>query len=1243
MFSRQNLSNAPQHNPYDKFTQDEFDAWIGGITGALKRALGQEEPTVPTETSTEQAHYSYSSDEEEVERIVVADGDSSSEEAEDSFPYSVAPRVSKGKERDPRDGPGFGKGCQDEPILIGSDSEFEEDSEEEVREEEELEEQWDSPSEHDDEEQELSWDEAESSAQAQQRRENRPISPMSAEEQEDTEDYDEGEEEEEEDYLEGEMLNDATDTLMQASSPVLIIDSDDDNEADGMTSRERTPDEDASEGESSSDGDPKLVHLLFDRVGPPRHRTKRQHPIPNEQTKTSTYRDVQPLDDDTSFPPHDVAVESEKEQPVELSDLWSGPKTYAEDYYSGGDAFTTSPRTTADIIGDENDIERHILFSGEQGSWEQNEEEAEEEEDKELVHPDEDGDEVQPLTEDTSFPPKPTSDDGAESHQPLEIPDLWVGPRMFAQDFYSGGDVHIDQNDMLDPHHLGDNDDSAIPTPILSQDIFLEDDENPLPKSPELSNATADSIDTVYEYPPIDSSSDDPSVYHEEDYRNSAEPGIGYDDTNPIVVDDSDDDDVTLKPRNEGTETESLIDHDEEEPFNTESLPMQDLQGPLFENTESDHHLPEPMEADDLQPLIRDRSPDIVSHGEPMWTPALMVEVPLDDGTSITKVSATAETEQASIETERQEDSLDKTLEVQPIDNNDEVEQTGDVTPIEGYSLTELQGEEKTEDVQLNNDTSLAISTALDSTQPEEIGVSESGEETQNTDDSASLAISTAVDSMQREKFDVSMPGKEYTEDAQLDNITSLPISAAMDSTQPEEIGVSEAGEESADHSASLPISTAVDSMQQEKIDVSMPGEDYTENAQLDNITSLPISTAADSMQPDEIGVSVILSRETSVNDGQDNLGIDPNFISCDIPVTARTEEGDIPEKGLEERETVDTKSGDTDSFSGIQAEQPIAMELVGANISMEAIPRSPSIYEDFPDRPVPESLQEPVQTVVTDPSQVAIEAVDVFIDEPESKSPSLSPSRGDAIFSSHNIVTPPSPPELEVVDTNAEQSLYVVSPTLKSHSKSQEGTIKVTAPDPLDLASPATSGSGSLSAPPVEQNGSSPDTPSLSWVSPPSYANPPLTSFPNTMTMHEMAREPVLLADPYPASLSTPDYPTYDSFFSMLRQSRSDEKGAIPANKIEQDRSANDAEYQHNGEQFSTIDTNIASLAGPSSSTQPPVSQILSPTLEESAPEKLDEATKPFSSDSQHAAERGVASKTQQPRQALFIVFSIR
>jgi hypothetical protein len=41
-------TRPPIHNPYDKFTQPQFDEWIGGITSALKRALGQEEEETPT-------------------------------------------------------------------------------------------------------------------------------------------------------------------------------------------------------------------------------------------------------------------------------------------------------------------------------------------------------------------------------------------------------------------------------------------------------------------------------------------------------------------------------------------------------------------------------------------------------------------------------------------------------------------------------------------------------------------------------------------------------------------------------------------------------------------------------------------------------------------------------------------------------------------------------------------------------------------------------------------------------------------------------------------------------------------------------------------------------------------------------------------------------------------------------------------------------------------------------------------
>jgi len=42
----------PIHNPYDKFTQPQFDEWIGGITSALRKALGQEEEEIPTSQTT---------------------------------------------------------------------------------------------------------------------------------------------------------------------------------------------------------------------------------------------------------------------------------------------------------------------------------------------------------------------------------------------------------------------------------------------------------------------------------------------------------------------------------------------------------------------------------------------------------------------------------------------------------------------------------------------------------------------------------------------------------------------------------------------------------------------------------------------------------------------------------------------------------------------------------------------------------------------------------------------------------------------------------------------------------------------------------------------------------------------------------------------------------------------------------------------------------------------------------------
>jgi len=121
----------PIFNPYDRFTQPEFDAWIGDITGALKRALDHEaQPTVnlPSHHSgtwnTVPDHLgdSFSADGRAQPSAPSEDWDEESP-VEDSF-AQIASRRAKGKARDPREGPGLG--LKDQPIELLSDSEEEE-------------------------------------------------------------------------------------------------------------------------------------------------------------------------------------------------------------------------------------------------------------------------------------------------------------------------------------------------------------------------------------------------------------------------------------------------------------------------------------------------------------------------------------------------------------------------------------------------------------------------------------------------------------------------------------------------------------------------------------------------------------------------------------------------------------------------------------------------------------------------------------------------------------------------------------------------------------------------------------------------------------------------------------------------------------------------------------------------------------------------------------------------------------
>jgi hypothetical protein len=123
---------APIYNPYDKFTQNEFDTWIGGITGALRRALGQEGDEEEQESVTRNvaADLFASRDDDEAEPSPEYEPAETSE-AEDSF-EEVTTRLDKGKGRDPREGPGLGGRHQPIKILYSDSDEEESEGEEEI-------------------------------------------------------------------------------------------------------------------------------------------------------------------------------------------------------------------------------------------------------------------------------------------------------------------------------------------------------------------------------------------------------------------------------------------------------------------------------------------------------------------------------------------------------------------------------------------------------------------------------------------------------------------------------------------------------------------------------------------------------------------------------------------------------------------------------------------------------------------------------------------------------------------------------------------------------------------------------------------------------------------------------------------------------------------------------------------------------------------------------------------------------
>ena len=121
----------PVFNPYDRFTQPEFDAWIGDITSALKSALSPDAEAEVDSPSLRSSSWNTIPDRiggslsagRRAQSPVLSEGRDYESALEDSF-AQIASRRAKGKARDPREGPGLG--LKGQPIELSSDSEDEE-------------------------------------------------------------------------------------------------------------------------------------------------------------------------------------------------------------------------------------------------------------------------------------------------------------------------------------------------------------------------------------------------------------------------------------------------------------------------------------------------------------------------------------------------------------------------------------------------------------------------------------------------------------------------------------------------------------------------------------------------------------------------------------------------------------------------------------------------------------------------------------------------------------------------------------------------------------------------------------------------------------------------------------------------------------------------------------------------------------------------------------------------------------
>ncbi|TFK23178.1 hypothetical protein FA15DRAFT_670792 [Coprinopsis marcescibilis] len=498
------LTRPPIQNPYDKFNQGDFDAWIGGITSKLRKALGQED-------SSQQASEPGAEKQtgEHTQTLLTSkDGGMLSEPEEDSyledsFAEFKARRSAKGKDRDPREGPGLGgEGWnKDQPIELVSDDdeEQEERPSDDIFPEHGVEEWGDgalqpngAPFSHPDlcsrdsdvgwsgegyvsgedendgtgmheyeehlevDEDELYSDEehqpgegaphllhgssqafeynsdSEADEEEDYEAEVSAVSPEvftitdSEEEEEREEDREErypqapsldahnGEEEEigeEDDVSQDGDINDSSEEDDEEEVQFqedTLVDSIPDESDVRPTYNFISDDEEEEEIESVGE-DIQTEHelLVEQRSSPMEIEDHKELPVDqllDSPAGTLQYPsddendEIQPMELDTSFPPHETGEET---RPIDVSDPWSGPHIYAEDFYAGGDAPIVKGRDFVPELLEDAAAESNLFVR------------------------------------DTSI--------HEETDHPVELPDVWEGPRSYAEDFYSGGGIALSQ------------------------------------------------------------------------------------------------------------------------------------------------------------------------------------------------------------------------------------------------------------------------------------------------------------------------------------------------------------------------------------------------------------------------------------------------------------------------------------------------------------------------------------------------------------------------------------------------------------------------------------------------------------------------------------------------------------------------------------------------------------------------------------------------------------------------------